>query len=283
MIEIYAWADVAGRVDIICKNYSNFIGIVDGYTEGLRYMIESEKAYNRKKMGFSQGVDISFLSEEAQQWVEVIIEEQGCNVSIVQSGKLKEYGKSGELTLAMVRLILTEEKAGVLQDLVKKGKTDLAFMYQTDPELECHMIAENLVYIQVPPAFTEGKTGWKPGKQNPQIEAQMLQNQSLILLKKGRGMRAIAEQFLKQFSITPERVFETENIHLASRLAALNRGFTFIPGIAVSPLMQDGQNGYYCQVKDFPMKRSLYCCYRGQSYQTEAERYLISLIQKTGL
>ena len=48
-------------------------------------MIESEKAYNRKKMGFSQGVDISFLSEEAQQWVEVIIEEQ-------------------------VRLILTEEK-----------------------------------------------------------------------------------------------------------------------------------------------------------------------------
>ena len=110
MIEIYARADVAGRVDIICKNYSNFIGIVDGYTEGLRYMIESEKAYNRKKMGFSQGVDISFLSEEAQQWVEVIIEEQGCNVSTVQSGKLKEYGKSGELTLAMVRLILTEEK-----------------------------------------------------------------------------------------------------------------------------------------------------------------------------
>ena len=29
-----------------------------------------------KKLGFSQGVDISFLSEEAQQWVEVIIEEQ---------------------------------------------------------------------------------------------------------------------------------------------------------------------------------------------------------------
>ena len=63
-----------------------------------------------KRLGFSQGVDISFLSEEAQQWVEVIIEEQGCNVSTAQSGKLKEYGKSGELTLAMVRLILTEEK-----------------------------------------------------------------------------------------------------------------------------------------------------------------------------
>mgnify|MGYP000115636406 CR=1 FL=1 len=123
IIEIYARADAAGKVDIICKNYSNFIGIVDGYTEGLRYMIESEKAYNRKKMGFSQGVDISFLSEEAQQWVEVIIEEQGCNVSIVQSGRivLGVTAVTGEFLLPQilddfereypqVELILTEEK-----------------------------------------------------------------------------------------------------------------------------------------------------------------------------
>ena len=127
MIEIYARADVAGRVDIICKNYSNFIGIVDGYTEGLRYMIESEKAYNRKKMGFSQGVDISFLSEEAQQWVEVVIEERGCKVSTVQSGKLKEYGKNGELTLAMVRLILTEEKPKERKVTLKADKISKYF------------------------------------------------------------------------------------------------------------------------------------------------------------
>ena len=63
-----------------------------------------------KKLGFSQGVDISFLAEEAQQWVQAVIEEKGCNVSMVQSAKIKEYGKTGELTLAMVRLILTEEK-----------------------------------------------------------------------------------------------------------------------------------------------------------------------------
>ena len=45
IIKNYAKADAAGKVDIICKNYSNFIGIVDGYTEGLCYMIENEKAY----------------------------------------------------------------------------------------------------------------------------------------------------------------------------------------------------------------------------------------------
>ena len=75
-----------------------------------------------KKIGFSQGVDISFLSEEAQQWVEVIIEEQRCSVSTVQSGKLKEYGKSGELTLAMVRLILTEEKPKERKFTMKSDK-----------------------------------------------------------------------------------------------------------------------------------------------------------------
>lgn len=80
-----------------------------------------------KKLGFSQGVDISFLSEEAQQWVEVIIEEQGCNVSTVQSGKLKEYGKSEELTLAMVRLILTEEKSKEYKVTLKADKISKYF------------------------------------------------------------------------------------------------------------------------------------------------------------
>ena len=80
-----------------------------------------------KKLGFSQGVDISFLSEEAQQWVEVIIEERGCNVSTVQSGKLKEYGKSEELTLAMVRLILTEEKPKERKVTLKADKISKYF------------------------------------------------------------------------------------------------------------------------------------------------------------
>ena len=75
-----------------------------------------------KKLGFSQGVDISFLTEEAQQWVQAVIGEQGCNVSMVQSGKLKEYGKSGELTFAMVRLILTEEKPKERKITIKSDK-----------------------------------------------------------------------------------------------------------------------------------------------------------------
>ena len=82
---------------------------------------------DKKKLGFSQGVDISFLSETEQQWVQVILEERGCNISTLQSGKLKEYGKNGELTFAMVRLILTEEKTKTRKITLKADKISQYF------------------------------------------------------------------------------------------------------------------------------------------------------------
>ena len=58
IIKNYAKADAAEKVDIICKNYPNFIGIVDGYTEGLCYMIENEKAYSRMQNRGDLGVRV---------------------------------------------------------------------------------------------------------------------------------------------------------------------------------------------------------------------------------
>ena len=75
-----------------------------------------------KRLGFSQGVDISFLSEEAQQWVEAVMEDTKCAVNMVQSAKLKEYSKTGELTMAMVRLILSEEKPKERKVTIKADK-----------------------------------------------------------------------------------------------------------------------------------------------------------------
>lgn len=58
IIKIYANADSAKKVDIIIRHYPNFMGIVDGYTDGLRYMIENEKAYNRKADHADLGVRV---------------------------------------------------------------------------------------------------------------------------------------------------------------------------------------------------------------------------------
>ena len=57
-IKIYVDASSAKRVDIIIKHYTDFIGIVDGYTEGLRYMIESEKDSNSHRALGDLGVRV---------------------------------------------------------------------------------------------------------------------------------------------------------------------------------------------------------------------------------
>ena len=99
---------------------------------------------DKKKIGLVQGVDISFLTEQAQEWVQVIMEETRANISTVQSAKLKEYGKKGELTMPMVRLILTEEKPKERKVTLKAEKISRYFPEEySESEIE-HVIIELL-------------------------------------------------------------------------------------------------------------------------------------------
>lgn len=96
---------------------------------------------DKKKIGLVQGVDISFLTEQAQEWVQVILEETGISISTTQSAKLKEYGKNGELTLPMVRMVLTEAKPKARKVTIKADKIGKYFTEEySDEEIE------NLIY-----------------------------------------------------------------------------------------------------------------------------------------
>lgn len=52
LIRVYTGATSEKRIDIIIKNYTKFIGIVDGYTDGLRYMIECEKESSHRAVSW---------------------------------------------------------------------------------------------------------------------------------------------------------------------------------------------------------------------------------------
>ena len=99
-----------------------------------------------KRIGIAQGVDISFLSAEQQQYVTIILQETGASVSNAQAAKLKEYGKSGELTLAMVRLILVEEKQKERKVIIKGDKISRYFSedYSNDDieDIIIHLLEE---------------------------------------------------------------------------------------------------------------------------------------------
>lgn len=82
---------------------------------------------DEKRLGFSQGVDLSFLSKKSQQIVADAIEKSKCTVSMGQSAKLKEYEKQDTLTPAVVRLILEETKSYKRKVTLKMDKLEQYF------------------------------------------------------------------------------------------------------------------------------------------------------------
>lgn len=85
-------------------------------SDGLLAMVDA------KKLGISQGVDISFLTEGQQRDVLSVLQETGIAVSNAQALRLKECGKSGELTLEVIRLILAVEKPKERKITIKGDK-----------------------------------------------------------------------------------------------------------------------------------------------------------------
>lgn len=65
---------------------------------------------DEKKLPIVSGVNLSFLNEKEQKWVEEVIGSSGVVISPAQSEKIKGYSQSKELTKALLAEILTEEK-----------------------------------------------------------------------------------------------------------------------------------------------------------------------------
>ena len=78
---------------------------------------------DEKRLGLSQGVDLSFLSKKSQQIVADAIEKSKCTVSMGQSAKLKE----NELTSTVVRLILEEKNVYKRKVTLKMDKLSQYF------------------------------------------------------------------------------------------------------------------------------------------------------------
>lgn len=82
---------------------------------------------DRKKIGFVQGLDLSFLTVEEQEWVQDIMERQGVCITTSQSAKLKEHGRKGELTPALIESILAENKKKVRKITIRKDAVNKYF------------------------------------------------------------------------------------------------------------------------------------------------------------
>lgn len=80
-----------------------------------------------KRLGISQGVDLSFLSERSQELVADAIGKEKYTVSLEQSAKLKDYEKQDTLTPTVVRLILEETQSHKRKITFKTDKLNQYF------------------------------------------------------------------------------------------------------------------------------------------------------------
>jgi len=62
---------------------------------------------DQKFLGFTQGVDISFLNNEEQEWLLNVLNKSSAKLSIKQSAEIKRLSQDGKLTEAMLWEIIS--------------------------------------------------------------------------------------------------------------------------------------------------------------------------------
>jgi len=92
---------------------------------------------DEKKLPIRSGVDISYLNEKEQHWVEEIIASLGVVIAPAQAEKIRSYSQSKELTKALLTEILTEEKPKPRKFVMKDDRISEFFSAEvTDEEIE---------------------------------------------------------------------------------------------------------------------------------------------------
>ena len=119
--------ELGGAAGESAKTVQRYIWI-SRLSEPLLDMVDSGK------IGIMQAVDLSFLSEDAQQWILVAIQDTNAAITKQQSALLKESDKKGELTFPMVRMLLEKEKPVERKVVIKTERINSYFpdTYSTD-------------------------------------------------------------------------------------------------------------------------------------------------------
>lgn len=63
-----------------------------------------------KKIPLRSGVELSYLKEKEQEWLEAVLKEKECIVSIAQAEKIRAYSEDKELNKTLIREILSGDK-----------------------------------------------------------------------------------------------------------------------------------------------------------------------------
>lgn len=130
-----------------------------------------------------------------------------------------------------VKLDIVEADSDLLEDMILKGETDLAFFNlpvkssNIDYEIISH---EEILLVLAHDHPLAGCGQVRDGYKYPWISLDLLKEEKFILLTKSQRTRQIVDELFGQYHITPEVFLQTRNITASLMLAAKGYGACFI-------------------------------------------------------
>lgn len=176
-------------------------------------------------------------------------------------------------------LKLVESAPHSLAEMVLAGQVDLAIVYLPQlGGLSYEPIAKEQIYLAAPPFYYSKLPGCNTGVKNRALHMSEVCDSPFILLKRGHGMRTLAEQIFSDSHCVPRTLLETDSIEVAHRLAKENLGFTFVPSTAIYYGNYVNTDGVYFPLAGSHSERELFVCFRKDTYRTQALNALIEMI-----
>lgn len=104
--------EIAGESPKTVQRYIYLSNLSDGLLE----------LVDEKKLPVVSGVNLSFLKDKEQKWVEDIIRDQGIMITPDKSSRIKDFSASNELSKVLIMEILSEKKPKVRKFVLKDEK-----------------------------------------------------------------------------------------------------------------------------------------------------------------
>lgn len=130
-----------------------------------------------------------------------------------------------------VRLDIVEADSDLLEDMLLKGETDLAFfnLPVRNSSIDYEIISHEEILLILPDGHPlREKAVVRKGCKYPWLSLDLLKNEKFILFTKSQRTRQIAEHLFSHYGIHPNVFLQTRNIQAALTLASKGYGACFV-------------------------------------------------------
>lgn len=167
-----------------------------------------------------------------------------------------------------VELILLEESNVKLLEAVRSGKVDFAFTGYSEEDLESVPIAERKILLAVRQDDPHAKSA-----DRAEICLADFADVPFVLLKKGRGIRRMADRLFERENLQPIIAYETGSYTMALGMAREGLGCTFV----IDHEMQLSNDMTAYRIAGAEETYQMHLVYREDTYLSRPFQYFIDL------